>query len=506
MIVSKRNLRLFLIPTGIFILLVVYASPDYRGDDQYWYLADVETLLQGGPAVTNNVYPVHVFSDDYPQPVPFVHHTLNLYCVLPAAWLFGVFPGWLITNLIASIITALVIALMVARFTGLWTSLVAYSIYLFLPLTIRQTSQMNAEATITPWVALGVWLYVWAFEKKSYWVILTGVACIAYCCRLVFVPIVLVLPFVYLWHNRPMRRTNLLIAFGMMIISVTTIIMSPTLFPEAVPNSIADTLNTKIPSLTDNMYAYFRLSPIPVTAEHLWHKCSTNLVQQVFPAAWRWQIFYLPFNLTVLLACGLWFRNSSHPQRRLVHCGVVLFGIHLLTVMLTQNTFRYLLISTPALLPAAVILVSRWKVVSASSVTKGLIFTGTILMMSANGLLVHSLRRNAIRESETRETIQTMLYQTIGPQDKVIVEAISNEYLLLGYVLRPRSVLFVQSNYTLSQYQQMQHKTQSQWLLCSQHSEFIPGFTLDSEPVLQDFPAPYHQHALFRLVDPPLQQ
>ena len=493
---------IFGIPTMIFILLVWYASPDFRGDDQYWYLADVETLLKGEPAKTNNVYPVHVFSEEYPQPVPFLHNILNLYFVLPAAWFFGPFYGWVITNGIASILTATLLALLTARFSGLLAAGVTYSLYLLLPLTLRQTSQINAEATTAPWIALGVCLYVWSGEKKWLWPIIVFVAVITYYCQIAFLPVVIILPFVYLWQNKPFCRKTMLMATCFCIFAFTAVILKSVFFPEAISNSISDILNTQIPGKTDSMYAYFNLCPLPLSAQNLWHKFTTHFIQQFFPCDWRWQIFYIPYNFAVMFAGCLFFTKLCHPKKRLFRCAIILFGLHLVTIMLTQNTFRYLLISTPAILPAAVVLFFEIKLRRHPRVNKAIFTVAFGLLLIADGLLVSSLRRNALHEGKTRSTMKTKLNSHIGPQDKVIVEAITNKYQLVGYVLKPRAVIYVESYYTEDQYRYIQEKTEAQWLLCSRFSKILPWFLHSPEPVLKDFPTPYQNHVLFRLTKP----
>ena len=208
------------------------------------------------------------------------------------------------------------------------------------------------------------------------------------------------------------------------------------------------------------------------------------------------------YNLAVILAAFLLFKKLSPPKRRLCNCAIILFGLHLVTVMLTQNTFRYLLISTPAILPAAVILffeITSWQ---HPQVKKVIFIVAFGLLLIADGLLVSSLRRNALNEGKFRRTMKTKLNSYIDPQDNVIVEAITNEYQLVGYVLKPRSVIFVQSYYTEDQYRYIQEKTQAQWLLCSQSSKILPCFLYSTEPVLKDFPTPYQNHVLFRLTKP----
>ncbi|MBN2376031.1 MAG: hypothetical protein JXD22_06505 [Sedimentisphaerales bacterium] len=507
---------------ALFVCLTFYAGVELRGDDQYWYVADVESLLDGNGVQTNNYYPVHVMKPGPLTAPPFVHNILNLYFVLPAASVFGPYLGWLITNVLASILTALLLAYLVRKICGSWCKgsslgnvgnwgvFMVFAGYLLQPLTIRQSSQPNAEATIAPLVAVMVLLYLRADRNIINWIILAGVLFAAYCCRFSFLPLLLLLPVVFLVQNRQVDWRKLLISTMLLAGALVVFYIRPWLFPDQVPESVEVLLNTAIPSISDNMYAFFCLNPMPVTLENIWLKVSTNLVNQVNPDSWTWQIFYLPFNVSVLIGAAIFFVGKKNPvKKRLGQCLACGFLLHLATVTLTQNTFRYLLVVTPAILPAAVFVVVtifQSKFFAGKRLSRYLL-TGAVLLLLTTGdvLLVNSLRQNALREKQTRDALGRLFEENLAPDETVILEAIYNEYEMLAYVLRPRKVMMVKPDYQTEQYETIIKKSRAQWLICPPGSLLLERMPVDDEPVLKDLPLALsgeyagQKHGLYRL-------
>ncbi|MCK5848521.1 MAG: hypothetical protein KAH01_04930, partial [Caldisericia bacterium] len=56
--IKENNLILIVFVVLLFIGFVVYAATGPRMHDQYWYLADVESLINGLGVQTNNIFPI----------------------------------------------------------------------------------------------------------------------------------------------------------------------------------------------------------------------------------------------------------------------------------------------------------------------------------------------------------------------------------------------------------------------------------------------------------------
>ncbi len=485
--------------TALFLILVYLAATDVRGSDQYWYMADVETLLQGDPPLTNNLFPTQVLAPGPQQRPFFIHHILNLYLVLPAAWLAGPFGGWILTNVFATLITAALIALLTVRFASAELAVWAYSVYLLLPLTLWLTAQPLAEATIAPFVALGMLAYERAGTKRRYWIVLAAALVGAYFCRSTYIVLLFLLPGAYLWQNRPVGKNTILQAAALLAAAVVAVAGQHFLFPESLPISWSGLLNNAIPGVTGNMYNYFCLTPIPVQWEYLGWKFASHLAHHFFPPLVSEQIFYAPFNLLAILALLLFGMRKSESERRISQGLAVLLLLHFATIVLVQNQFRYLLVTLPPLLAAGAITGSRISRLSSKSIRLRLLLGTIVLLVIADLLPVWRLHRQGIAERNLRAILVPMFDKTIPPAEPVLVEVHSGTYQLVGYVLRPRDVVFVQTGYSREQCHELRARSGARWFIGKRNSPLLGHLAITGPPVIPELPAPYDQYAVFRL-------
>ena len=99
----KYEIILFFLIISIFVFLIYWGSSSgVRGTDQYWYLADAESLLNGQGVQTNNIFPVSVYKEVPSIPLPFVHNILNLYFVILPGIFFGAYTSFIIMNILCS--------------------------------------------------------------------------------------------------------------------------------------------------------------------------------------------------------------------------------------------------------------------------------------------------------------------------------------------------------------------------------------------------------------------
>jgi len=494
---DKTAIGILMGVTAIFLFLVILAATDCRGSDQYWYLADVETLLQGGPPVTNNLFPAQVMLTGQEKPY-FIHNILNLYLVLPAAWITGSFAGWVITNVLATLLTAALIAFLVARITDIYLAVWAYSVYLLLPLTLWLTAQPLAEATIAPFVALGMLAYERAGTKRRFWIVLAAAILGAFYCRSTYIIPLFLLPAAYLWQNRPVRKNTVVQAAALLAAAVAAAAGQPLLFPESLPISWSGLLNNAIPGVTDNMYNYFTLSPMAVQWDGLGGKFANNLLHHFYLPNISEQIFYAPFNLLAIFALLLFGMRKSDSERRISQGLAVLLLLHFATIVVVQNQFRYLLVTIPPVLAGAAIVLHKagW---SPSKNTKRMLLVGSIVVLLILNLpLVWRLHQQGIEEKILRTTLVRM-FEPIPQDESVLVEIHDNDYQLMGYVMKPRMTLFVRDAYSREQCRELRARSGVQWFIGKRNSPLLGHLAITGPPVIPELPAPYDQYAVFRL-------
>jgi 4-amino-4-deoxy-L-arabinose transferase-like glycosyltransferase len=433
------------------------------------------------------------------MPYPFMHNILNLYLVLPAAKLFGAFWGWVVTNMLATILTASLIALLVAAVADKWVSVLCYAVYLLLPLTVWMSAQPLAEATIAPFVALGVLAYVKAETNKKMWALVVLAACAAYYCRVSFLPVLFVIPIAWFAQNKPVQIKSILWTLGLLSFAVGVVIIGKIIFVQSMPGSFNKIMTNAIPGVTGNMHFLFSLSPKPIVLRELWLKVSGHLGQQVIQSSWSLQVFYLPFNLLAILSVCFCFTKKTNWQARIAHCVIALLLLHIATVIIHQNQHRYLLVITPAVLTGGALMLNKIKFFQPRARQLALIL-GTIVILTASSVVISArLRQEGFREKELCTILSSTFENTVPKDESLIVDATRKYNQILGYVLRPRIVIFVESGYDNEQYQTIRQRGNTKWLLCPQKSPLVEHFDISSPPVLKDFPHPYQDYALFRL-------
>jgi len=492
--INKSVLVIMFLVTASFVSLVLFSASGLRGWDQHWYAADVDTLLQGGPRTTNNVFPVNLMSEEIQTSPPFLHDILNLYLVLPAAFFFGSFKGWIVTNILATILTGWLIAFMVSKVANGWFAALAYTVYLLLPLTIWQSSQPLAEATIAPFVALGVLIYMKANKNDLMWCLLMIVTCAGYYSRSSFLLLLLVVPIAYLIQNRPVKTKNVLYTFAFLCFVFLVVKAKSIIFVSGVV-PIAKLINSGVPGVTSNMYCFFSISPDPILLSNIYSKIVGNLTTQILSDNWLIQIFYLPFNIFTIAAVYFFFTKKSEVERRIAHCGIILLLLHMAIIVIHQNQFRYLLVTTPIVLVCSAVVINRIKFFQSKRVRLILLLAATFCLTISNIPSAIKLHHEGLQQKKVHTALVSMFDDAIAKDESLMVEYSS----FLGYVLRPRTVIFIRPGYKHDDYQTMRERGNAKWLLCPRGSTIVEYFDISSSPVLKDFPHPYDNYRLFAL-------
>jgi len=267
---TKVEVILILVIISIFIFLIYWGSSSgVRGSDQYWYLADVESLLNGQGVQTNNIYPVSVYKEIQSIPRPFVHNILNLYFVILPGIFFGAYTSFIIMNILCSFLTAFFIYKTIIIYTKYQLALLISLLYLLLPITVWQTAQPLAEASIAPLVALLMLLYakisISNNNKLFNWLILVFISGLLILCRLSFLPIIFVIPIIYLIHNRPIKIKNIFNMVVLFMLGFLFLLIQKKYFESSVSISLLQEIINWNSDRFGNMGNYFELYPKQIT-------------------------------------------------------------------------------------------------------------------------------------------------------------------------------------------------------------------------------------------------
>jgi hypothetical protein len=252
------------------------------------------------------------------------------------------------------------------------------------------------------------------------------------------------------------------------------------------------------------MHVLYSLDEEPVEAWKLWRKMVQGLREQFFPPRMAVQLFFAPFNLMALATVAFAWRDKSRYRFRILAATVLVFGFHFLTISLRGSEFRFLHPPNPLMVWGSTLLFAslpmmhsarRWIAATAAAI---------IVLGSADLGLAMLMRNEAREESALSAQLAGIFDETVRPEDGIVldVKSFAESDILVGYVLRPRPVLYVDRAYayTPDQLATMVRNAGSVWLFARSDAPLLSQLPLASrEPVRKGFPPPFDDHALYRL-------
>ncbi|MBX3451209.1 MAG: DUF2079 domain-containing protein [Planctomycetaceae bacterium] len=469
--------------TLLFIGLVLAGGWQLRGSDQYWYITDTETLLAGRPSVAGHVFPRQFFESGFEGRPHFIHNALGLYLALPLSSIFGPVLGWTLTNCLVAIAAAAVVGFTVRRLTGRDAACLAYGLALAYPAVYWQATQPLLETSCTIFSALAGWFLVKTGDRPRNWgwvaLSLAGLVL----CRMSFLPVLAVLPFVFLFYSRPVNARRLLVTVGLVGATVAVVVVAKQLLPNGMPTSVRDLLANGGTDGGDNMAFLFTLEGGALDAGRIATKAAQAISQQ-FPLN-SLGLFYWPFNLAAGLAVvGLFRRPAQSPEYRLSLLASGMIGIHVLQIVLHQNQFRYLVPGFPVILAAAVVnsqplwkwLTARRQTLQRPPFVPSVAAILTILFVLDAALmlrLVNDGRRCTAAVAEVRQQLTGLI-----PTDATLLvdaqpSVFADQLLMVEYAAQPRRVAYIRSNYTHPQYAALLSGLQPSHVLASSESQLL---------------------------------
>ena len=501
---TKVEVILILVIISIFIFLIYWGSSSgVRGSDQYWYLADAESLINGQGVQTNNTYPVSVYKEIQSIPRPFVHNILNLYFVILPGIFFGAYSGFIIMNILCSFLTAFFIYKTIIIYTKYQPALLISLLYLLLPITVWQTAQPLAEASIAPLVALLMLLYakisISNNDKLFNWIMLLFISGLLILCRSSFLPLIFVMPLIYLIHNRPIKIKTIFNMLILFVFGFLFLLLQKNYFEPNVSISLFQTI-----ICNKTMGPYFDLYTLPITIKNvidiLIIKTIKALKIQFLSLNSMGILFYLPFNLMAIIAFLLLFKSKSKKIKNIAFIAVLFFLSHLLTVILVQNQFRYMLVIIPPLLIVTGIALGNWKQVICFLNKKYVVFILIMILILTpiDLILANRLHSEGMTAQQVRKELSAIFCENIPTCDTIIVEY-SGENLIYGYILRPRFTLYISDDYSEEIYYRLAKNVNAKWMICKINSPIIKQIESIINCKIEKFPEPFGSYGLFAL-------
>ena len=254
-----------------------------------------------------------------------------------------------------------------------------------------------------------------------------------------------------------------------------------------------------------NMGNYFDLYPEPITILNfiniLFIRTIKALKIQLLSLNSLGILFYLPFNLMVIIAFLLFFKSKSKKIKNIAFISILFFLLHLLTVILAQNQFRYMLVIIPPLLIVTGVALGNWKRIICFLNKKYIIFILIliIILIPINFILANRLHNEGIRDQQVRKELSAAFCKNIPTYDTIMVEYSGGENLIYGYILRPRFVLYIRNDYSEEVYYRLAKNVNAKWMICKINSPIIKQMESIINCKIEKFPKPFDSYGLFAL-------
>ena len=459
-----------------------------RGTDQFWYLADAQTLVETGRAVSTTVFPAAVLAGTE-LPPPFLHATLSVFTAAVPTALLGPLGGWLALNVVSTLVAAGAIYIAAGTVTGRAIALLAAVAWLALPLTLWLTAQPLVEPSSAALAAVALAIFARARDRLGRWLALALVLVALVLTRTSYVVLLPLIPVAYL-VERDRRRSGggwtTAVPGALLIAAVTAAAMlmgDAAIGREQVEFSAMRLLHSAIPGATDNMWFNLAMSPanvedrLPFRPELLPIKLAANVETQLtgggVPTI---LLFFWSANVLAIGALvGLW-RVRRDPRRRLLLlAALVPFGVHLLTLTLFQNQVRYLLPAVPGLLAGTAVAVAsfgrprRWleahariavALVVAVALAPAVLVGRQLWVEGRAAAATEALAAAAIDERFTDSDHGVIVYAEAATQ-------------VLGHAARPRLTLYVYPDAPATDLSRVLERFPARWVLAPEQAPVL---------------------------------
>jgi len=314
----------------VFITLGIFMSKaGLRGSDQYWYVADTESLLNGNGIQTNNILSYNVVNDSIVQNNGFIHNVPQVYIAALPGLIFGAFNGWLFMNALFCVLSAFLLFLTLKKFLPYVLSCLIALQFLVLPLTFWLAYQPLSESFHALLLTTILYLYYYNLKISRYYVI--GIlTVILLLCRNNYIILVPIISFLFNLELKDKYKSIYSLLYFISIIILSSI--SKSFLPDTWNFNFYDTIVTsKVGELSPSTVTEL----IKIYLRNLFEFFKIQFLTLNYLAS-----YYLPFNFLIIGTIILWFKSKDKKNYSSLIIVIVAFIFILLTTIIFQNQAR----------------------------------------------------------------------------------------------------------------------------------------------------------------------
>lgn len=420
------------------IALVVFASEGVRGTDQYWYVADTQSLIDGDKSQTTNMYfPGKLLRErESPSPNYFMH---NGYAIKIAAYIgewFGAYRGWIVLNTVLHLFAAACVFVSCNLFLKPVSSAWIVVFYLLSPIAIWQTVNPLLEqsyAVITAFFLVG---YLYHTRIAGALTLFMAMA-IGVISHPIFLPPAIGIILFFAWR---MYSANS--RFYLLCLCVSTLTLGwayffgKSIFPSSFQPNLEAIITSAIPG-ESNMFWHYSLDQHSISLELMMNKLTAALEKHLLTP--RMAPFYLFTNIAVVLGTWLMFTRFKKLFWLILPAGIF-YGLYFSIIFLQQNHPRYQHIVSPITFIILAIFVSQSSL-KVHEYLKYLLLAGVLFV---NGFMLTISRGESKVEAVDLSDLGDKLDSVEGLNSLVTLDIMPHNPL--SYTVRPASLLAIRTN------------------------------------------------------------
>lgn len=448
------------------LVLILYGAEGVRGSDQYWYIADVQTIAAGQSPLSNTWFPAGLLragTDDYPN---YIYHNgplLHLVAAIDNVSSVSPYSVWLGINLLSFCIIIAVVGLWLRSRAGATVANYAVALCALSPIGIWQSANILRETWFGALAALAFALF-FISERRPLaqlpLIIVLAVGAFAHPMYLIL------LVLLFLWQLGTLFTTRSLLTGLMLALNTVTILLvrgfAKDWFPSSFQPDLASIIASAVPNIT-NMMWHFADVQVPVNTALLWDKF-VHALQKQFATPYQMPFYFLS-NLGFVAWAYLWFKRPTGLIKPLVVI-TLFFGLYGAMVVLQQNHPRF-----QQLVAAMTFIMIGHALITAKLQDRTLAMVCVPILLGSlavNAYSMHHLRtdtqserdgvariRSALLDDETlydptKSIAQTLDGDTAGDATETPLKRFLfidvNQHDPMSWALRPYDVLFIRSN------------------------------------------------------------
>ena len=440
---ERLEKAVLLLAIVLALFLVFYGAAGVRGTDQYWYVADVETLSRGLAPVTNNIFPGPMLRNGaVPENNYFMHNSPVMYVIGSLSKVIPPYNAWIIVNTLCHFIVALCIFLVLLRLTTQPLSILITSFYVLSPIAIWQTINPLLEMYYAALAGMQIAFFIYR-DRWFCRLMLSGLLLLGVLSHPIFlVPAILwgiwsVVEFSE-WRD-PGKLLVWVCYFGLLALFKMN---KDIWFPSSFQPELKAIVASVVPGKSNMFWHYSEVLP-EITKNLMLAKAQSAVEKHLLVP--RFTPLYLFTNLAILTAAFLSFFYMKKWWKLLIPLGV--FGSqYIAMLLLQQNHPRFQQII--AVVTFTLLGVGLYELQNRFNVTKkqlaGAGIVGLISLFGLSLAMAHSGRQQSLTQemnvSEMLELVSDI------PENASIVGIDVKPHNPFSYIVRPRDMLFIRTD------------------------------------------------------------